>query len=846
MAASPASKDTCVGFDVVYSREIDAINQRRGELGRPTIELPRLQESPATEPIYERSVDAGLIGLALSGGGIRSASFCLGAVQALDADHLHLLKKVDLLSTVSGGGYLGASLAASAKFRDDFPFPSELRKEEPKPLKHVRDHSNFLIPGGWIDVLGSVAVYLRGLVANTAIVLPWLLMLAAATLFLNPDVKSLSEPSEIAKAFLWLLKQLGAQLGVVHFAITITSSLILLFLLFLSAIGARIYRLWTGKSESDSAWTKIVGVGLIVIVLTAFAELQPYILEGIFREGQGSVFAWIAGPLQSIIASIAAVGGVLGFFWRTFEAWVRSAQQDSRTSKWLKAIVGRIAIYIGSLAVPALLWLLYLWLAASGVLQKGNSNFLQGLADRLFIGENALLGSLAVSEVCKMAALYGFLAAVLFAISWLFLDPNSNSLHRLYRDRLSKAFLFDLSRLKTLFDDIPSYGLMSALRGALSGQQISGDLPPLDTVRLSELSHLNGPYPLMNTAMNIHGSKYVNRRGRNADFFMFSKKFIGSEGTGYVRTVELEEQDRDLNLATVMAISGAAASSNMGSNSIRPMTPTLTMLNVRLGYWLRNPAWRSIRLKLAWRFIRHLNLYFFVEMFSLLREDSWLVYLTDGGHVENLGIFELLKRECRLIIAIDAEADPQMDFPSFVRLERHARIDLGVIIDLPWRRLRAITLETGKSVAATGGPEHAETRKGPHCVIGRIQYPKGHGYLVYVKASLSGDENDSIADYKRRHDSFPHETTGDQFFSEEQFEVYRALGFHAMRSFLKGDEETPTFADRHADLGPTPPLYERPLSAKGRKAINEIRAILGLKPLARARKSKRARRAARR
>jgi hypothetical protein len=278
-----------------------------------------------------------------------------------------------------------------------------------------------------------------------------------------------------------------------------------------------------------------------------------------------------------------------------------------------------------------------------------------------------------------------------------------------------------------------------------------------------------------------------------------------------------------------MAISGAALSSNMGSNTIGPMTPTLTMLNIRLGFWLRNPNWRAFRLKTLRRIVDWLNLYFLAELIGQLREGSWRVYLTDGGHIENLGVYELLKRQCKLIIAVDSEADADMNFPSFVKLERYARIDLGVIIDLPWRRLRAVSLDTGKTIAATGGPAHAETRKGPHCMLGKIQYPNnGEGYLLYIKASLSGDENDYIQDYKRRYDRFPHETTGDQFFSEEQFEVYRALGFHATRSFLKSGEEVPTFFDRRLERGPTPPDYGRKATAEGKAAIHAVRTMLGL------------------
>jgi hypothetical protein len=152
------------------------------------------------------------------------------------------------------------------------------------------------------------------------------------------------------------------------------------------------------------------------------------------------------------------------------------------------------------------------------------------------------------------------------------------------------------------------------------------------------------------------------------------------------------------------------------------------------------------------------------------------VYLTDGGHIENLGIYELLKRRCRVIIAVDAEADRQMAFGSFNALERYALIDLGIRIDLPWQQITNESLNTSKEI-----DEKGDTAKhhGPHCAIGEIGYPSGRkGILVYIKASLTGDENDYIFDYKKRHDDFPHETTLDQMFTEEQFEAYRALGFH--------------------------------------------------------------------
>jgi hypothetical protein len=240
---------------------------------------------------------------------------------------------------------------------------------------------------------------------------------------------------------------------------------------------------------------------------------------------------------------------------------------------------------------------------------------------------------------------------------------------------------------------------------------------------------------------------------------------------------------RELDLGTAMAVSAAAASPNMGRATIRPLTPTLALLNVRIGFWIRNPLFIAAPRLAAW-FRELFSLYFLYELIANLNEKSWNVYVTDGGHLENLAAYELLRRRCRVIIVSDAEADPEMTFSSLVTLQRYARIDLGVQIALPWAKIREGTLKVSGETAQKHIPE--PQKDGAHCAIGTIEYPDGgRGVLVYVKASMTGDENDYILNYKSRHPEFPHESTGDQFFSEEQFEAYRALGFHAASGFFE-------------------------------------------------------------
>jgi len=146
----------------------------------------------------------------------------------------------------------------------------------------------------------------------------------------------------------------------------------------------------------------------------------------------------------------------------------------------------------------------------------------------------------------------------------------------------------------------------------------------------------------------------------------------------------------------------------------------------------------------------------------------WL-NLTDGGHIENLGIYELLRRRCKYILAIDGEQDPKMTFKALTTLQRLAAIDLGVRIDIDLDNLRLNEQGLSRS----------------HFRFCRIRYPKegrgsddDFGYLLYLKLSLTGNEGEFIRRYRLDEPAFPHHSTADQFFSEAQFEAYRSLGEH--------------------------------------------------------------------
>jgi hypothetical protein len=818
-----AAKVSPVDSDIWFIRlaEIDAINQRRHRLGRKLLDRP-------SDPL--KSVDA--VGLALSGGGVRSASVCLGVMQALN--HHDAIRNMDYLSTVSGGGYAGSALSATMSVTGgDFvfgerrtnpnaPLSSEIKDTE--AFKHIRNYSNYLIPGGMRDLVTAAAIVVRGLVANIALVLPVVLLLAAVMIRSNPDRTDLFVSNLFGYA-------LGQYIPVSHFGITLT--LVLAgFGFFLIWALIRSFLSPTRQSEFRG-WLPFLGASYLVIIAISFVcELQPFVVAGMFEAGDRSSQDVIVGLITNWVKDLASIAtpiaAVVTFFRKQIGDMMKSTTAESHWSKQLLAVASKGLVWVAGAALPLLIWIGFLYLCYWGIINNTpkeqpasapppviSRTVGKAAGDRISCSlttEPTASGKtqnqsnpqtrhtpdwLLKLAQCTSKAVFGdgviarplwffyvVVAVVLGLLSWL-LKPNANSLHRLYRDRLSKAFLFDPREFAT--PDQVTIGEPSRDQGR--------DFKPLDTLRMSELDPRNAPYHLVNAALNIQGSDYANRRGRNADFFIFSPKYIGSEATDYAPMPEFERAAPQLDLATAMAISGAAASSNMGSNTIRPLTPTLALLNVRLGYWLKNPMLlsptRASHPSGGWRWLKaHESVAFlWAEITGRLYENAEAVYLTDGGHIENLGIYELLRRRCRVIIAVDAEADSSMHFPSFITLERYARIDLGVRIDLPWEPIRETTLALMDPPQKDGKPVMPEASFGPHVAVGKIDYGGGEiGYLVYIKSSLTGDENDYIRDYARRYSSFPHESTGDQFFSEEQFEVYRALGFHMMHAALSGDD----------------------------------------------------------
>jgi len=530
-------------------------------------------------------------------------------------------------------------------------------------------------------------------------------------------------------------------------------------------------------------------------------------------------FSWITGLIDYLSKYLTAIAAIVGSAVAFFGGGQATKTQETGVLAIIKGYSTSIALVLAGLALPFVLWYLYLHMSYWGILLNqsilNDQTVLPLDLPRLpnwFINQFSQYGS--VGERIPMILLIVTAASLIFS---LVLRRNSNSLHGLYKDRLSRAFLTHTGRdegTTTHTEDSLYYRLRKAVKS--TGDGTTNGVPsenkkPDPTARLqrklSEISDLYPPFQLINAALNVQGSERVNKRGRNAEFFTFSKTHVGSHATQYVRTEALEQREPNVTLGTAMAVSAAAASTAMGSNTMKPLAFTLALLNVRLGYWLRNPAQMGDRfqnfIEKAKRGFKSTPLaYLLAEVLGWLKEDSSLIYLTDGGHIENLGLYSLLRRRCKFIIVIDGEADPELTFSSFVTAQRYARIDLGTRIYVRLDEVKKAYRNYKNRLATknTDGSGDVGDAKGdePHCALGTIHYPRDSkgktqtGILLYVKSAITGDENDYIRDYAQRNNSFPHETTGDQFFSEDQFEVYRSLGFHSVFGALSGQKPVAT------------------------------------------------------
>jgi len=292
--------------------------------------------------------------------------------------------------------------------------------------------------------------------------------------------------------------------------------------------------------------------------------------------------------------------------------------------------------------------------------------------------------------------------------------------------------------------------------------------------------------PVINTTLNLVGGENLARQQRKAEPFSITPLHCGCFRLGYRSSREYGGSDTGgISLGTAATISGAAASSNMGYYTTSPLLSLiLTLFNVRLGWWLGNPG-PAGETTYDLRAPKYSVAPVIDEALGMTDDTNKYVYLTDGGHFENLAIYEMVLRRCHIVVACDGAQDPDYRFSDLGNAIRKIRIDLGIPIEFFGMPIHA------------GWPDEKE--KGMYWAIAKIRYScidggnAKDGLLLYIKPAVYGNEPGDVLEYKKSFPAFPHQTTADQFFDEPQFESYRVLGSHIIDQMCGNDGQLDIF-----------------------------------------------------
>jgi len=914
-------QDSCprvCNWRAVYDAELAEISSQRSErLYRSPVQ-PRgrahgAAESRPDNPLHsgETNVEGAwsnqtrtgesitdLIGLAFSGGGIRSATFNLGVLEGLKS--LDLLRQVDYLSTVSGGGYIGAWLVANVKrARHWLGRVADWRES----IAHLRRYSNYLSPQ--VGILSADTWTMAGIWGRNTFLVQLMVftfisclilasrllkvvfnahagwasvqmstysaiafaLIAFATLGICCSLHWNPEPPQKLKWFafgqtqaqwfivgplwvgsfllasiLWCAAQEGPLAGYDRYSCLLRDAafqwllplagalLCLIALAYFSinhAGGSPVdpaphaAKLTSAPEPVKSALQRLILAIPVACVSLAALYLQLCGIMLLLHDWTNNPvkygwFAYVWIPPLIVLAFTLTIVVFLGIAGKLSHEWTR--EWWTRLGAWLGIYgTGCLGLALVTVYGPLVLFQLHSlgsrvkwpavlgWAVTTGAgLLAGKSSkasgrggqrsishmateFLAMLGGVLFIAGVLLILSLVLHLILLVISLPGGVAAqvgdkywrdyngvdpasagwtllVLLACTSLFawrFDINIFSLNSFYRNRLARCYL----------------GATRWMHGLRKPQKFTGfdekDDLPLADLRCDPAGSENdipfhGPFPIVNCALNLGGSSDLALHTRHSASFSLTPLHCGSDRltVGYVPTREddfiFAGPDGNPTLGQAVAVSGAAANPNMGYHTSPIVAFLLTLFNVRLGWWFPNPRRRACQKNSPILSLRYLV----TELFGLAGEKSLFLDLSDGGHFENLGVYELVRRRCKVIIAADSECDPDLNFDGLGNLIRICEVDFGARIEIDVNSIRK---------QAENGRSHN------HCAVGTINYSNGgFGYLIYLKSSLTGDEETDVLQYASGHDTFPHETTADQFFAEDQFESYRQLGRHVV------------------------------------------------------------------
>ena len=544
------------------------------------------------------------------------------------------------------------------------------------------------------------------------------------------------------------------------------------------------FLLWSPNPDTTMSWPEYVTLAPPAILLgyvlgtVLFVGLSSRILKDEDREWMSRS---VAGMLMFCAAWLLACGTVLiapqwAFDW---ESWTpRVIAAAGALSAWVSAFGGALVARnapAGS-AVPG-----KAWTAAAFAVQLAPAIFIIALAIALAAASNLLLA--AAHLVPGMAALpdmqlhtvagtavawddhyavlgrsslllVAALGAALLALSWVFaryININTFSLHGMYRERLVRAYL-------------------GASNGKRNANKFTG-FARNDNIAMHALDPRSKPLHVINLTLNLVKANRLAWQQRKAQPFTVTPLYCGNFELGYRPSTHYGGRD-GITLGTAMAISGAAASPSMGHFSSRTLGFIMTLLNARLGAWLGNPGQAGER---TWKHAgpRSAIDSLVKEALGLTSNQNPYVYLSDGGHFENLGLYEMVLRRCHTIVVIDSAGDPDFNLVDLGDALRKIRIDLSIAITFDDASMRALRARTRRCAVAS-------------IAYGAVDEGAPDGRLVYIKPMRQGNEAPDVDSYGRTHPEFPHQSTANQWFDESETESYRMLGFQSVQDMCAG------------------------------------------------------------
>lgn len=843
----------------------------------------RRPPDPETEPEVVRQPERII---SCSGGGVRSAAFCLGGLQELsdqrvddDPSSPRVYDSADYVVGVSGGGYIAAAFhavrwhshpsdAETGEVDADRGWaeldPYQFAQESPE-LQWLRRNSRYLLDSGssalqgLLSVLFGVAVnlvLLTAVLGATAWLLGWYLVASGAlTGWHDTAAQALGftdGPWDAVRS-VWLVPALG----------------VLAFLLgkVVSKFAILPYRAQTGLRRLSGALI-VVGTLLMALLLGVPAALAA--LHN-FAASSGSALAGLVHvlgfvPDDACLAQLAANNsacGVSSAGLATTEAV--SQLEDRGTASVTELTAGGVAAVVAAVLAVART-------ARSALGGEGTSgSMLRGVIDRFWSRIKGVVlpwAAVALVAVVVLVLLLRWSAALVASpenlASWdlalglviavlavcLLTDANLTSLHRFYKERLSWAFIIERT---------PGSAGPLQYRKPL---RFSQSRPP---------SRRKGPRLVACAVANINDPGVV-PVGRGCTPFVFDDSHIGltdqqlPSGAALVPSQLFEfTADRRFEDATIpaaMAMSGAAFSPLVVRENarVRPYRLVLALGNARLGVWLPNPLWID-ELAAVRRLVKTRNTEETLRAWSCLglperkrlvttylnQADQWWLwdllpdpsspeadereyarpegwqppeagearlrvrsyrvgyacistlakpgpgrllaeafgrtsvydrrlYITDGGHYDNLGLVEALRRRPREVIVLDASSDPEDTFRALGHAIATARMDLGCEIDFDPTSMCRVA--EARSAAAWGN--------------GSYRFDDGAtGVIRLAKVIMVNGLPWDVEAYSGQHPQFPRTSTGDQLYDEFDLEAYRVLGREVTKQLLANPPQPP-------------------------------------------------------